>query len=121
MEIETLNKTQREATLKIFHLGKNLGRKSGVTDANITNRIQEIEDRIPGIEDTIEGIDTTVQENTNTKRLLTQNIQDIQDKMKRSNLRIHGIEDSKDHQLKGLANIFNKTIEENSLTYRKRC
>ena len=74
MEIETLNKTQREATLKIFHLGKNLGRKSGVTDANITNRIQEIEDRISGIEDTIEGIDTTVQENTNTKRLLTQNI-----------------------------------------------
>ena len=71
MEIETLNKTQREATLKIFHLGKNLGRKSGVTDANITNRIQEIEDRISGTEDTIENIDTAVKENEKFKKLLT--------------------------------------------------
>ena len=33
---------------------ENLGKRSGVTDANITNRIQEIEERISGIEDTIE-------------------------------------------------------------------
>jgi len=33
--------------------------------------------------------------------------------MRRSNLRIIGIEDREDSQLKGLVNIFNKIIEEN--------
>jgi hypothetical protein len=39
---------------------ENLGKRSGVIDASITNRIQEIEERISGTEDTIENIDTTV-------------------------------------------------------------
>ena len=56
---------------------ENLGTRSGVTEANITNRIQEIEERISGIEDTIEDIDTTVKENTKSKMFLTQNIQKI--------------------------------------------
>ena len=42
---------------------ENLGKRSGVIDASITNRIQEIEERISGAEDTIENIDTTVKEN----------------------------------------------------------
>jgi hypothetical protein len=70
MEIETIKKSQREATLEM----ENLEKRSGVTDASITNRIQETE----GIED----IDTTVKENTKCKKLLTQNIQEIQDTMK---------------------------------------
>ena len=45
--------------------------------------------------------------------LVTQNIQEIQDKMRRSNLRIIGIDDSEDLQLIGPANIFNKIMEEN--------
>jgi uncharacterized coiled-coil protein SlyX len=36
----------------------------GVTDAGITNRIQEIEERISGVQDTIKDINTTVKENT---------------------------------------------------------
>jgi hypothetical protein len=56
MEIETLKKKQRERTLEM----ESLQMRSGVTDASITNRIQEIEERISGIEDTIEDIDTTV-------------------------------------------------------------
>jgi uncharacterized coiled-coil protein SlyX len=55
---------------------ENLGNRSEVTDASVTNRIQEIEERISGIEDTIEDIDTPVKENTNSKQLLTQNIQE---------------------------------------------
>ena len=55
-EIETMKKSQREATLEL----ENQGKKSGVIDASITNRIQEIEERISGAEDTIENIDTTV-------------------------------------------------------------
>jgi hypothetical protein len=41
MEIETINKSQRETTLEIEILEK----RSGVTDESITNRIQEIEKR----------------------------------------------------------------------------
>jgi hypothetical protein len=65
------------------------------------------------MEDTIEDIDTIVKENTKSKKLVTQNIQEIQDMMKRSNLRIIGTEEGEDSQLKGPENIFNKTIEEN--------
>jgi hypothetical protein len=57
---------------------ENLEKRSGVTDANITNRIQKIE-RISGIEDDIEDIKTTVKENMWCKKLLTQNIQEIRD------------------------------------------
>jgi hypothetical protein len=39
--------------------------------------------------------------------------------MRRPNLRIIGIEESKDSQLKGLVNIFNKIIEENFPNLKK--
>ena len=39
MKVETIKKSQRETTLELG----NLGERSGVTDASITNRIQEIE------------------------------------------------------------------------------
>jgi hypothetical protein len=45
---------------------------------------------------TIENNDTTVKENAKSKKLLTQNIQEIQDTMSRPNLRIIGIEQSED-------------------------
>jgi uncharacterized coiled-coil protein SlyX len=70
MEIETIRKSLRETTLEL----ENLGERSGVIDASITNRIQEIEERISGTEDTIENTDTTVKENSKCKKLLTQNI-----------------------------------------------
>jgi hypothetical protein len=72
-----------------------------------------------GAEDTIENIDKTVKENAKCKRLLTQNIHEIQDKMRRSNLRIVGIEESEDFQLKEPVNIFNKIIEENVPNLKK--
>jgi predicted nucleic acid-binding Zn-ribbon protein len=70
MEVETIKKSQRETTLEI----ENLGKKSGVIDAIITNRMQEIEERISGAEETIENIDTTIKENVKCKKTLTQNI-----------------------------------------------
>jgi hypothetical protein len=54
-----------------------------------------------------------------SKKLLTQNIQKIQDTMKRPNLRLIGIEESKDSQLKGPVNIFNKIIEESFPSLKK--
>jgi hypothetical protein len=44
VEVETIKKTQMEANLEI----ENLGKRSGITDVSITNRIQAIEERITG-------------------------------------------------------------------------
>jgi hypothetical protein len=60
----------------------------------------------------IENIDTTINENARGKRILTQNIQEIQDTVRRPNLKIIGIDESKVSQHKGPVNIFNKIIEE---------
>jgi hypothetical protein len=57
-------------------------------------------------EDTIENIDTIVKANAKSKKLLTQNIQEIQDTMRRLNLWIIGIEESEHSQFKGPVNIF---------------
>jgi DNA-binding FrmR family transcriptional regulator len=55
-----------------------------------------MEERISGTEDSIENIDTIIKENAKCKEILTQNIQGIQDAMKRPNLRIICIEESED-------------------------
>jgi hypothetical protein len=60
-----------------------------------------------------------VKKNAKTKKLLTQNIQEIQDTMRRPKLRIIGIEESEDPQLKGSLNIFNKIIEGNFPNLKK--
>ena len=77
---------------------ENIGKKSGVIDTSTTYSIQEMEERISGSEDTIENINTTVKEIAKFKMLLTQYIQEIQDKMQRPNL---GNKKSEDSQLKG--------------------
>ena len=90
-----------------------LGTRSGDKDTSIINKIQEIEERISGAEHNIENIVTRVKENAKSKKLLSQNIWEFQDTIKRKNLRIIGIEESEDSQFKGPVNIFNKIIEEN--------
>jgi hypothetical protein len=49
-------------------------------------------------------------DNVKCKKILNQSIQKIQDTMRRPNLRIIGIEESEDFQIKGAVNIFNKII-----------
>jgi hypothetical protein len=104
MEVETMKKTQRETTLEIEILGK----KSVTIDTSISNRIQEMEERISGAEDSIGNMDKTIKENAKRKKILTQNIQEIQDTMRRPKLQIIGVNENEDFQLKGPANIFNK-------------
>jgi hypothetical protein len=58
-------------------------------------------------------MDTIIKENAKCKKILTQNFQDIHDTMRRPNLRIRGVDENEDFQLKGPANIFNKIIDEN--------
>lgn len=64
MKVETIKKSQSEKTLEIEILWK----RSGAMDANITTRIQEIEERIIGAEDTIENINTPIKENEKNKK-----------------------------------------------------
>jgi hypothetical protein len=54
-----------EATLEI----ENLGMRSGAINANITKRIQVIEDRISGVQDTLADIDAIVKEITKHKKI----------------------------------------------------
>jgi chromosome segregation ATPase len=108
-EVDTIKKTQSEAMLEIETLEK----KSGSIDASISNRIQEMEERLSGAEDSIENISITIKENAKCKKILTQNIQEIQDTMRRPNLWIIGVDENEYFQLKGPANICNKIIEEN--------
>ena len=102
-EVDTIKKTQSEATLEIETLEK----KSGTIDACISYRIQEMEERISGAEDSIENMDTTIKENAKCKKILTQNIQETQDTKRTPNLRIIGVDEDEDFQIKGPANIFN--------------
>jgi len=120
MELEAIKKPQRKTTLDI----ENQRKRHGAADTSSTNRIQKIEERLLGAEDSIEIIDTTVKDNVKQKKLLAQNIQEIQDTMKRSNLRIidikkSDIKKSEVSQLKGPVNIFNKIIKENFPNLKK--
>jgi hypothetical protein len=58
---------KKETTLEIESLRK----RSGVIDASITNKIQEIEEGMSGVEDIIENLDTTAKENAKCKKPLT--------------------------------------------------
>jgi hypothetical protein len=63
MEKETIKKSKRETNLEIEYLGK----RSGIIDTRITNRIQEIKGKISGMEDTIENLETPVKQNAKSK------------------------------------------------------
>jgi hypothetical protein len=58
-------------------------------------------------------------ENAKCKKILTQNIQEIQDTMRRPKLGIISIDENENFQLKGPVNIFNKIIEENFPNLKK--
>ena len=64
-EVDTIKKTQSEATLEIETLRKT----SGTIDASISNKIQEIEERISGAEEHrhINQRKCKVQKDTNSK------------------------------------------------------
>jgi uncharacterized coiled-coil protein SlyX len=79
---------------------ENLGKQTGTINASVTNRIQEMEERISGVEGTIEDINTLVIENVKIVKFLAQNIWKLWDTMKRPRLRIIGVEEGDDFELK---------------------
>lgn len=58
-------------------------------------------------------------ENSKSKKFVTQSIQEIWSTMKFPNLRIIGIKEGEDLQLKFSGNIFNQIIEENFCNLKK--
>jgi hypothetical protein len=76
--------------------GRNPRKEIRTIDASISSRIQEMEEKISGTEDSIGNMDTTIKENAKCKKILTQNIEEIQETMRRPNLRIMGVDGNKD-------------------------
>ena len=54
----------------------------GTTEANITNRIQEMEEKISGVEDTIQEVDSLVKENIKSNKFLTKHPGNLEDQEK---------------------------------------
>ena len=78
-----------------------------------------MEEKISNTKDSIEKMGTTIKENAKCKTILTQNIQEKTDLMRRLNLLIIVVDGKEDFQIKGPANIFNKIIEENFPNLKK--
>jgi predicted ribosome quality control (RQC) complex YloA/Tae2 family protein len=78
-----------------------------------------MEERISNAEDSIENMETALKENEKCKKILTQNIQEIQNTMRKPNLRKIGVHENEDFQLKGPATIVNKIIKENIPNLKK--
>ena len=78
-----------------------------------------MEERISNAEDSIENMETALKENEKCKKILIQNIQEIQNTMRKPNLRKIGVHENEDFQLKGPATIVNKIIKENIPNLKK--
>ena len=90
-----------EATMEM----ENLGKRSGITEVSISNRIKETEDRLSGVEDTIEDIDTT-EKTPNAKHPRNSG---HNEKTKSQNVWNR----EQRFTVKGLENVINKIKEEN--------
>jgi chromosome segregation ATPase len=94
---------------------ENLSKKSKTEIQNKmeghSSRIEQTEDRISECED--EMVIKGKTEKLLVKQLKTceRNMQELTDSIKRSNLRIIGIEEAEEVQAKGMSNIFNKITE----------
>ena len=106
-EVDTIKKTQMGATLEIDTLGK----KSGTIDASISN--QNTRNGRENLRCRRFHREHGHNNQRKCKKILAQNIHEIQDTMRRPNLWIIGVDENEDFQIKGPANIFNKIIEEN--------
>ena len=115
MELETIKKSQTEATpdMENWKIYQELQIKHHQQNTRV-------EERISGMEGTTEDIDRAVKENKEFKNLLTQNIQEIHNTMKGPNLRIIGIEKNEGSSLKGQENIFNKSYKKTPPCQRKK-
>lgn len=78
-----------------------------------------MEERISGVKDMIQEMTTVVKENVKSKNILAPYIKEIFDTMKRPNLKIIGMEEEEEMQVKGLKNIFSKNIKKSLIKTRR--
>ena len=95
-EMESMKKSQAEGQLAM----ENLGKRRETSETSITNRIQEIEERISDSEDTIEKLNALTEENSKFNKFSSQNIQEMWDTIKKPNLRIIGVEEGEELQIR---------------------
>jgi hypothetical protein len=113
MEVETIKKSQRERTLEIKNPRKE------IASPRCKHHQQNTRDGIENLRCRRFHRKHGHNNQRKCKKILTQNIQEIQDTMRRPNLRIIGIDENEDFPLKVLVNIFNKIIEENFPNLKK--
>jgi chromosome segregation ATPase len=76
------------------------------------SRLQQAEDRISELEDKMEIKGKNEEQLVKQLKTYERNRQELTDSIKRPNLRIMGIEEGEEVQVKGICNIFNKIITE---------
>jgi chromosome segregation ATPase len=101
------------------NLGKKYETETQNTVESHSRRLEQARDRVSELEDKMEiqGIN----EEVIVKQLKTceRNMQELTNSIKRPNLRIMGIEEGEEVQAKGIHNILNKIITENSPNLEK--
>jgi chromosome segregation ATPase len=86
-----------------------------------SSRLEELKDRISELKDKIEIKEKTEEILFKQLKSCESNMQEFNHSIKRTNMRIMGIEEQKEVQAKGIHNIFNKIITENTQLSRKFC
>jgi hypothetical protein len=105
--VKELNKTVQDLKMEVETIKKKITKGGNSGDRKPRKKIRSHRckhhrqntrngERISGAEDSIENMGTTIRENAKCKKILTQNIQEIQDTMRRPNLRIRGIDENED-------------------------
>jgi hypothetical protein len=83
---ENRNRTTKENLNPDKSGVKTLGSQTKTSKASLTNSAEEMGDRFSGTEDKIEEMNTLVKENVKSGTTQAQNIQEMWDTVKRSNL-----------------------------------
>jgi chromosome segregation ATPase len=102
---------------------KNLREKNETETQNTmeghSSRLEQVEDRISELEDKMEIKAKTEELLVKQLKTCERNMQELTNSIKNPNLRIMGIEEGEEVQVKGIHNIFNKIIMENFPTLEK--
>jgi chromosome segregation ATPase len=122
---KTIQDMREEINKDMEILKNNQSEISSICQINITiecllNRVEQVENRESGTEDKVEELDQTVKDHERMLRKYKWNMQGVRDTMKRTNLRIMGVEEGAELQTKGTDNLFNRIKQRTSLTSRNR-
>lgn len=102
--------TSEMETIKKDHLE---GREMKNKVESLERRIEQAEDRISDIEDSHDLIEKEHRSIQNLSKKQDRSLQELQDAIRRPNIRLIGIEENQEKEVNGVRNLFKKIIEEN--------